>query len=138
MIAEVVRRKSRGETYTKMSKDLGVSRKTIYNLRSGDAYLTVVDEIFSSLMEEIEELSQSESHTVKIDALKEKGRILRALLPSLSVIQHRSDPEQTQIEKAIDVTEKRRRNEKLINALGLTKKQMRILEENVESEYEPE
>ena len=136
--AEIVRRKVEGQTYTKMAEDLGVSRKTIYNLRSGDAYIQVVDSIFSSLMDEIEELSQSEQHTIKMDALREKGRILRALLPSLTVVQHRADPDKARAATTNEIVNKRRRSEALIKALNLSKEQMKILEANVVSEAQKE
>ena len=88
-IAKIVEGKQRGETYTKIAEDMGVSRKTLYNLRGTAAYLQVCNELFVSLMDQIDKFSESESTYNQIDSMKERGKMLRALLPSLSVIQHK-------------------------------------------------
>ena len=134
LIPEIIKRKTRGETYTDMAENMGVSRKTLYNIRTSDSYIKVVDEMFTSLMDEIEELIQSDQHTVKVDGVKEKGRILRALLPSLSVVQHRKDPETERGITAEQIIAERKRADKLIRALKLTPEQMKVLEANVISE----
>ena len=53
-IEAIVQGRREGKSYTEISKDLEVSRRTIYNLRSTDSYFEVVNDLFLDLMSDIE------------------------------------------------------------------------------------
>ena len=135
-IPEIVRRKAQGQTFTSIAKDLDVSRKTIYNLRTSENYVRVVDEMFSSLMDDIDRFTASGVPTQELEGMKEKGRLLRSLLPSLSVIQHKADPDKMR-DKTAEITKRRKTLSDLFHAIGLTSEQWRRVEDYVK-EHHPE
>ena len=82
-------------------------------------------------MKDIETFSESESYSFQIEALREKGKMLRALLPSLSVIQHRKDKDS--LTDNINITQDRKNKENLVKKLKLTPEQYKTLEDSVKN-----
>lgn len=107
-IVEIVKGKQQGKNYTEIARKLEISRKTVYNLRGTDSYMALVEELYNDLMNDIARLEDSPQVSVQLEVLKEKGRMVRALLPSLSVIQHRKDTDDKLTAQQITHTRKRK------------------------------
>ena len=122
---QLVERKNK----TQIAQDLGVSRKTITRDTQTDLYQNIVDILKDLYITKIKEFMESDQATLSLEGTKEFGRIIRT-----GFTRQTKHTEDINIKASIDITEKRKQNEELINKMKFTPAQYRILEENVKPE----
>ena len=118
---------------TQIARDLGVSRKTITRDTQTPLYLNLWEEVTSQLIvpyiDNVLYLMDSDTSSEKMEGTKEAGRHLRT-----GITRQTRHTEDITIKASIDITEQRKKADKLIKVLELSPDQYRILEENVEPE----
>ena len=125
-LTKIIEHRQQGKNWTQISEEVDLDRRTLYDIRGTAAYVQECNKLYESLMSDINKFSQSKTSTEQLAAMHEKGRVLRSLLPSLSVIQHKRDNTPT------TKTNQRKTNlNNLFQYLQLTTKQWKLLEEYV-------
>jgi len=125
-LIKIIELRQQGKNWTQISEEVDLDRRTIYDIRGTEAYIQECNKLYESLMADINKYSNSKTETTALEAMKEKGRVLRSLLPSLSVIQHKRDDTQT-----TKPTKRKTNLYNLFQYLQLTTKQWKLLEEYV-------
>ena len=138
-LTKIIELRQQGKNWTQISEEVDLDRRTLYDIRGTAAYVQECNKLYESLMSDINKFSQSKTsteqlaamhdsktETTALEAMKEKGRVLRSLLPSLSVIQHKRDSTQT-----TKHTKRKTNLHNLFQHLQLTTKQWKLLEEYV-------
>ena len=126
-LTKIIELRQQGKNWTQISEEIDINRKTLYDIRGTAQYVQECNKLYESLMNDINKYSNSDQATFQLAAMAEKGRVLRALLPSLSVIQHKRDSDGQDTP-----TTKRKTNlHNLFQHLQLTPKQWTLLEEYV-------
>ena len=125
-LIKIIELRQQGKNWTQISEEIDLDRRTIYDIRGTDAYVRECNKLYESLMSDINKFSQSKTSTEQLAAMHEKGRVLRSLLPSLSVIQHKRDSDPT-----TQTTQRKTNLYNLFQHLQLTPKQWKLLEEYV-------
>ena len=125
-LTKIIKLRQQGKNWTQISEEIDLDRKTLYDIRGTQPYIQECNKLYESLMNDINKFSNSDQATLQLAAMAEKGRILRSLLPSLSVIQHRRDDDQT-----TQSTQRKTNLYELFQHLQLTTKQWKLLEEYV-------
>ena len=125
-LTKIIELRQQGKNWTQISEEVDLDRRTLYDIRGTAAYVQECNKLYESLMSDINKYSNSKTETTALEAMKEKGRVLRSLLPSLSVIQHKRDSTQT-----TKHTKRKTNLHNLFQHLQLTTKQWKLLEEYV-------
>ena len=128
-IPQILESQIQGKNQIQIAEDLGVSRMTVYRDRQTDLYQTLVNEFAETYVSKILEFANSEQATLALEGIKEMGRIIRT-----GITRQTKHTEDITIKASIDITEQRKKADKLIKVLELSPDQYRILEENVEPE----
>ena len=125
-LTKIIELRQQGKNWTQISEEVDLDRRTLYDIRGTAAYVQECNKLYERLMSDINNYSKSKTETTALEAMKEKGRVLRSLLPSLSVIQHKRDSTQT-----TKHTKRKTNLHNLFQHLQLTTKQWKLLEEYV-------
>ena len=126
-LTKIIELRQQGKNWTQISEAININRRTLYDIRGTDGYIQECNKLYESLMADIDKFSRSDAYGHQIEAMKEKGRILRNILPSLSVIQHRRDTENPDTK----TTQRKTNLYNLFQYLQLTPKQWKRCEEYV-------
>ena len=126
-LIKIIELRQQGKNWTQISEEIDINRKTLYDIRGTTQYVQECNKLYESLMNDIDKFSKSKTSSEQLAAMNEKGRVLRALLPSLSVIQHKRDSD----DQDTPTTKRKTNLYKLFQHLQLTPKQWKLLEEYV-------
>ena len=128
-VPQIIEKQIQGKNQGQIAAELGVTPMTVYRDRQTDLYQNLVNEFIESYIEKLKDFMNDEQATLRLEGVKEVGRILRT-----GITRQTKHTEDISIRATIDITEKRKQNEELLKVLELTPDQYRILEENVKPE----
>ena len=122
-VPKIIEKELQGKTQGEIAHEIGVSRMTIYRDRQTPLYETMINQFFTLYTDTLKELITSDQTTIKLEALKELGRIYRA-----GMTKHTQHTEDRTLTANINITEQRKRKEKILKTLELSEDQYRRLE----------
>jgi len=114
-IPQILEAEIQGKKQIQIADELGVSRMTVYRDRQTDLYQNLVNEFIEPYIEKLKDFMNDEQATLRLEGVKEVGRILRT-----GITRQTKHTEDITIKATIDITEKRRQSEELIKTLELT------------------
>ena len=132
-LTKIIELRQQGKNWTQISETININRRTLYDIRGTDGYIQECNKLYESLMNDIDKFANSDQSMFQVEAMREKGRLLRNILPSLSVIQHRRDTETPDTH----TTTRKTNLTHLFKHLQLTPKQWKRLEKYVTKQTKP-
>jgi len=80
-IPYIIEKKLEGHTYTQISKDLDINRKTLYDIRKKDDFQNYLNTLIPLYDQTLKELMKSEQPHIRLGASLEFGRMIRSGVP---------------------------------------------------------
>ena len=108
---EIVKYLINGLSYEDIAREMGLDRKTVYNIRQTLEFEDFFSDILDVHMSEIDALSKSKTAYERIHSLQERGKMLRAVVP------HRMDVRSLHIN--VELSERRMKNQAILDALDV-------------------